>query len=123
MLECSLHLVLVLDCLASLLLLFCDTLLVTCTPHLPHLLFLSQSLLVSLQLQLDLVLGSSLGHFGLILSGLALFFLFDLCALNLELLGVLGHLHLLGRLTLQCQVEGILRIGTRIEVLSSLKKI
>jgi hypothetical protein len=42
--------------------------------------------------------------------------------LDLELLGVLSHLHLLGRLALQSQVEGILRVWTRIKVLSSLKK-
>lgn len=123
LLECRLHLILILDCLPSQLLLLRHTLLITCSPLLSHLLLLPQFLLVSLQLQLYLVLGSALGHFGLVLGGLALLFLFDLRPLDLELLGVLGHLQLLGRLTLQCQVEGILRIRTRVKVLSSLKKI
>jgi hypothetical protein len=68
------------------LLLLCDTLLVTCPPHLSHLLLLPQFLLISLQLQLYLVLSSALGHFGIELCGLALLFLLDLRPLDLELL-------------------------------------
>ena len=122
LLESGLHLILILDSLAPLLLLLRDTLLVTCPPHLSHLLLLSQFLLISLQLQLYLVLSSALGHFGIELSGLALFFLFDLRPLDLELLSVLCHLQLLGCLAFQSQVEGVLRIRTRVKILSSLKK-
>jgi hypothetical protein len=100
LLECGLHLILILDSLAPLLLLLCHTLLVPGPPHLSHLLLLPQPFLIPLQLKLDLVLSSPLGHFGLVLGGLAFFFLFDLRPLDLELLGVLGHLQLLGRLAL-----------------------
>ena len=110
LLKGRLHLIFVFNGLSSLLLLLRHALLVTGPSHFTHLLFLLQTLLVTLELQLYLVFGTSLGHLGLVLSGLALLLLLDLRALNLELLGILRQLKLLGGLTLQCQIKCLLGI-------------
>jgi hypothetical protein len=76
--ECRLHLILVFNGLSPLLLLLGHALFITGSAHLTHLLLLSQTLLISLKLELNLILSSSLAHFGLILHGLALLLLLDL---------------------------------------------
>ncbi len=119
-LESKFRLRFILNSLSTLLFLSCYTLLITVPSHLAHLLLLLKSFLISLELKLNLILGSPLSHLGFVLSGLTLLLLLNLCPLNLQLLGIFGNLELLGCLFLDSEVESILCIWTGVQVFGSL---
>jgi len=119
-LKSKLGLRLVLNSLSALLLLSGYALLIAVSSHLTHLLLLLKSLLISLKFELNLVLGSPLRHLCFILSGLSLLLLLDLGSLNLELLGILSNLKLLGSLLLHSKIESILRVRAGVQIFGSL---
>jgi hypothetical protein len=76
-----------------------------------HLLFVGHLLLVSLQLELDLVLCPPFGHLGLVLHGLPSLLLGHLSLLNLQFDLVFLQLQLVCFFFLGCQVERLFGIG------------
>lgn len=82
LLEWSLKLILIFECAPSHGLLPLNRFLVFKSRLLSHLLLVCHLLLISLQLQLNLIFGSSFWHFCLVLEGLTPFFLLDLWSLN-----------------------------------------
>ena len=110
LLDASLELVLVFEGLSLHLLLSRNRVFVCLSSRLLHRFFLLQLLAITLQFELHLVFGLTLGHFRLKLSGLSLFFLGNLRSLDGQLLSAFFSLLLLRFFRLQRQFERLLSV-------------